>query len=168
MGSGPNAGPSPAEWEDFPSVCSSIRLSIRLSVRSFPLLCHPGRPEVHPARSEASGFRLHICRAPKLPQTPQRAVSDWTWSFKETLLINVVIVVFADVGLTRQVSKGLGVAEFSGAFDFEVDDDWRLDRLVFERRHSANDVILKRKKTRVRTNTLAGNKGYVLAKSRNQ
>ena len=53
--------------------------------------------------------------------------------------------------LTRQVCEGLRIAEFAGAFDFEVDDYWRLDRLVFKRRDSANDVILKRKKKRIKT-----------------
>ena len=45
QGSGPDRGRSPVEWGDFPSV--------RSSVRPFPPLGHPARPEAQPARPEA-------------------------------------------------------------------------------------------------------------------
>ena len=44
-GSGPNRGPSPVEWGDF--------LYVRPSVRPFPPLGHPARPEAQTARPEA-------------------------------------------------------------------------------------------------------------------
>ena len=44
-GSGPDRGRSPVEWGDFPSV--------RSSVRPFPPLGHPARPEAQPAIPEA-------------------------------------------------------------------------------------------------------------------
>ena len=49
QGSGPNRGRSPVEWGDFPSV--------RSSVRPFPPLGHPARPETQQARPEAQQAR---------------------------------------------------------------------------------------------------------------
>ena len=49
LGSGPDRGQSPVEWGDFPFV----RLSVRPSVRPFPPLGHPAKPEAQPARPEA-------------------------------------------------------------------------------------------------------------------
>ena len=49
QGSGPDRGRSPVEWGDFPFV----RSSVRSSVRPFPPLGHPARPEAQPARPEA-------------------------------------------------------------------------------------------------------------------
>ena len=53
LGSGPDWGRSPVEWGDFPSVRTSVRTSVCTSIRPFPPLGHPARPEAQPARPEA-------------------------------------------------------------------------------------------------------------------
>ena len=53
QGSGPDRGRSPVEWGDFPSV----RPSVSPSVRPFPSLGHPARPEAQTARPEPQSAR---------------------------------------------------------------------------------------------------------------
>ena len=48
LGSGPVRGQSPVEWGDFPFICPSVR--------PFPPLGFPARPEAQPARPEAYGW----------------------------------------------------------------------------------------------------------------
>ena len=52
QGSGPDRGRSPVEWGDFPYV----RTSVRPSVRPYPPLGHPARPEAQLDWPEASSM----------------------------------------------------------------------------------------------------------------
>ena len=57
QGSSPDRGQSLVEWGDFLfvplSLCPFVHPSVPLSIRPFPPLGHPARPEAQPAMPEA-------------------------------------------------------------------------------------------------------------------